>query len=792
MRGGLGRRAGWCCCSAPRCWPRRWWCDGAAGRCMWRWQRRAARLADRTGANHLPVRAVRGDPGRVAAAARAAGPHWSAGRWTPTALGRPFALVEIPATRQWAVVLRVIPEGGALVDAETGTSGWPPGVTCWPPPARSAAARTWSAATVETLPDAGAMLAAHVQRPAQRPARRTFAPQVLTPRRPSCPAGCPPRSAMSPITFTERSWALSTPPAARTAGRGGDRGVRPDAARPQRATGPGRRLHRGAAGRLGAVPADAGGLRPRRRCAQRPAGRRRQPAGSRGRTAGRAPPMTMRRVYLHDSGASVVFEATRMVRGTFPTRSWRPWPARCRRPPQTGHPALPAGAGRPGRRGGRPRRQDGDQPGRAAQRPGARPRRGRAGRRPAGRRRGGRRRRRRRPVPDRHGHRQRRSRRGRHEAAAAVKRASTNTFRLTRVDGGHAAAFAIGLGVGLSPWQSGDRAVQPAGSPVTRRSRQARPAAARGRCRRPAARRSRAAATRLRRGRRRPAGVPADPAVLARHHPARVRAVPLVGTRRAAAGRHPDRAAPTLRRDGVLRPHRLVPGRADRQPLRADHGQTRPGQVHPGRQTLPWAWSPRATCCSSRGHQTRLHPTRPPAGCEIRTVAPRRLGAEPVRPGRHGRRRARIGGTAGEDLFGEAIARAVTLIAALIELCRQGPVADYEQSVIGAALRHLYEQAGAVPVIADLLHLIRQTAPAAVGRTGTGLHPLGDRMTSTPPGGQAEFERLTQPLLRSLRALIGGKYGDVFSRPPTRPLDTGGSSTPRRSRPATRTSSPPC
>jgi hypothetical protein len=37
-------------------------------------------------------------------------------------------------------------------------------------------------------------------------------------------------------------------------------------------------------------------------------------------------------------------------------------------------------------------------------------------------------------------------------AAAAVQRVSTNTFRLTRVDGGHAAAFAIGLGIGLSPW----------------------------------------------------------------------------------------------------------------------------------------------------------------------------------------------------------------------------------------------------------------------------------------------------------------------------------------------------
>ena len=33
-------------------------------------------------------------------------------------LGRPFALLEYPGTRQWAVVLRVVPEGGALPPEE--------------------------------------------------------------------------------------------------------------------------------------------------------------------------------------------------------------------------------------------------------------------------------------------------------------------------------------------------------------------------------------------------------------------------------------------------------------------------------------------------------------------------------------------------------------------------------------------------------------------------------------------------------------------------------------------------
>jgi hypothetical protein len=164
-------------------------------------------------------------------------------------------------------------------------------------------------------------------------------------------------------------------------------------------------------------------------------------------------------------------------------------------------------------------------------------------------------------------------------------------------------------------------------------------------------------------------------------------------------------------------------------------------------------------------------------GCEIRSV--RRRGGwalNPCDPGGMVAAAARIGGPAGEDLLGEAIARAVTLIAALIELCRQGPVADYEQSVIGAALRHLYEQrpGGQPPTIADLLQLIRQRPELLWLELELDYTPwaTGDEHARRAAG--QEFERLTQPLLRSLRALIGGKYGDVFSRPTVRrPLDTG-------------------
>ena len=187
-----------------------------------------------------------------------------------------------------------------------------------------------------------------------------------------------------------------------------------------------------------------------------------------------------------------------------------------------------------------------------------------------------------------------------------------------------------------------------------------------------------------------------------------------------------------------------------------------------------------ATGCVAQGY-TLLAPgdTKPDytalgdqLGCEIRTV--KRSGGwalNPCDPGGMFAAAERIGGAAGEELRGEAIGRAVTLLAALVELCRKGPVTDYEESVLGAALRQLYSRPGAVPVIADLRELIA-SRPAALWAELELEHPDGDEQSQAAAIG--EYDRLTQPLRRSLRALIGGKYGDVFARPTQRrPLTSG-------------------
>ena len=159
-------------------------------------------------------------------------------------------------------------------------------------------------------------------------------------------------------------------------------------------------------------------------------------------------------VYLHDSGVSVVFEATRMVRGSITDdvleRLAGPMPHAPRKRLTL---LLPAGAGRPGGRGGRPRRQGRDQPGRPAQGTGARPRRRHSAPRPNARRP------RRPPAPawstcpcsSRSPPTPPPVRTSRKPPPPSPGPAGRH-FRLTRVDGGHAAAFAIGLGIGLDPW----------------------------------------------------------------------------------------------------------------------------------------------------------------------------------------------------------------------------------------------------------------------------------------------------------------------------------------------------
>jgi hypothetical protein len=143
-------------------------------------------------------------------------------------------------------------------------------------------------------------------------------------------------------------------------------------------------------------------------------------------------------------------------------------------------------------------------------------------------------------------------------------------------------------------------------------------------------------------------------------------------------------------------------------------------------------------------------------GGQVRTV--RRSGGaafNPCDPGGMVAASYRIGSVPGAEaeavaLRAEAIARATTLLGGLLELSRKAPVLDYEEAVISASLTALYDQHRPEPVVADVVAYIEG-----------GPQDLREELVARSDD---EYDRLTLPLVRSMKALIGGKFGDVFSR----------------------------
>ena len=118
----------------------------------WRRHHRRGRAMYRSGLAGVTPSGTRSLPGLLAKTT-----VWAA----VDALGRDFALIQIEAARQWAVVMRVAAQGGALVDADT-NDVW---VASWGEYLALLGQEggvVQAAAVVETVPDAGAMLHSHV------------------------------------------------------------------------------------------------------------------------------------------------------------------------------------------------------------------------------------------------------------------------------------------------------------------------------------------------------------------------------------------------------------------------------------------------------------------------------------------------------------------------------------------------------------------------------------------------------------------------------------------------------
>lgn len=119
-----------------------------------------------------------------------------------TAHGEPFALIHLPSSRQYAVLIRCDPEGAGLVDPET-VDEW---VACWGGwLARLGHEANLDACTVtvETAPDPGGRLAAEVQA-MLRPEAPALSRAMLTEAADSYPRGAATVTAYVTLTFSAR------------------------------------------------------------------------------------------------------------------------------------------------------------------------------------------------------------------------------------------------------------------------------------------------------------------------------------------------------------------------------------------------------------------------------------------------------------------------------------------------------------------------------------------------------------------------------------------------------------
>lgn len=109
----------------------------------------------------------------------------------------------------------------------------------------------------------------------------------------------------------------------------------------------------------------------------------------------------------------------------------------------------------------------------------------------------------------------------------------------------------------------------------------------------------------------------------------------------------------------------------------------------------------------------------------------------------------RLTGESRRRVLEGAHSRALTLVGTLIHIIRGGPLTDRESTIIDRCIRIL-ESKGGTPELSDVLHVLRE-APEDVR------HAALDR------GDIKRYQDVTEDLEASLIALLGGRFGAIFS-----------------------------
>lgn len=115
-----------------------------------------------------------------------------------------------------------------------------------------------------------------------------------------------------------------------------------------------------------------------------------------------------------------------------------------------------------------------------------------------------------------------------------------------------------------------------------------------------------------------------------------------------------------------------------------------------------------------------------------------------------------LGGAEGKRLAGEAHARRLTLVRALVTVARGSRTREYEDTILSTALlvlarRFKARKRRAVPVLTDLLGLLAEG-------------PQDVRAVALDRGDDDRYRDRIEPLLHSLTALVDGPLGSVFAR----------------------------
>ncbi|GAA4969857.1 ATPase [Yinghuangia aomiensis] len=118
----------------------------------------------------------------------------------------------------------------------------------------------------------------------------------------------------------------------------------------------------------------------------------------------------------------------------------------------------------------------------------------------------------------------------------------------------------------------------------------------------------------------------------------------------------------------------------------------------------------------------------------------------------------RLTGDARRALIADAHGRRINAVGSLLTIVRGAPITDREETVLNVALKVLDERHPGVPVMADLLAVIRD-APDPV------------RAAVLDRGDLAKYRDTVEDLEASLVGLLGeGRLGDMFARPTSEPM----------------------